>query len=147
MGTQLARPAEPELLVLDSWPLLEWIKGREPGRTRFVALTREAMAGRVAFHMSRINYGEAIYSIRKAPEVADVPEALRRLQGAPIDLHTADDALVDEAVELKSNYPFSFADAFAAALAIRLNAPLVTGDFEFRRLEIDGLLVLRWVGA
>ncbi len=147
MGTQLMRGPKPELLVLDSWPVLEWIKGREPVRTQFASLVKEAMVDRVSFHMSRINYGEAMYSIRKAPEIADQGDALRRLRSAPFRLHTVDDASVDEAVELKSRYAFSFADAFASALAIRLRLPLVTGDSEFRRLERDGLLVLRWVGA
>ncbi len=143
MGAQL----EPEMLVLDSWPLLEWIKGREPARTRFSLLAQRAAKGLVSFHMSRINYGEAIYIIRKAPEIVDSAEALRRLDSAPIRLHTVDDVLVDEAVDLKSKYAFSFADAFAAALAIRLNVPLVTGDAEFRVLEAQRVLSLHWVGA
>jgi uncharacterized protein len=135
------------MLVLDSWPLLEWIKGREPARTHFNSLAREAMTGRLEFHISRINYGEAIYSIHKATDIADVESALQRLRSAPICVHTVDDALVDEAVDLKSRHAFSFADAFAAALAIRLGAPLVTGDREFRSLEEHGSLQLRWVGA
>ena len=143
MGTELV----PELLVLDSWPVLEWIKGREPAFSLFVSLAEDAIAARVRFHMSRINYGEAIYSLHKPPRLPDVTDALRRLRSAPISVHTVDDALVDEAVEVKSKYPFSYADAFAAALAIRLRAPLVTGDLEFRKLEANGLLRLHWVGA
>ncbi len=48
------------------------------------------------------------------------------------------------AATLKSRFPISYADAFAAALAQKYNCPLVTGDPEFRRvhqLEID------WIGS
>ena len=41
----------------------------------------------------------------------------------------------------------SFADAFAAATAMELNAALVTGDPELRALEDAGLVRLEWVGA
>lgn len=143
MGTELV----PEVLLLDSWPLLEWIKGREPARTHFNALAQKAMASRAELHISRINSGEAIYSIHKAPEISDIHSALRRLRSTPIHVHSVDDALVDEAVHLKSRYTFSYADPFAGALAMRLGVPLVTGDRAFRSLEKDGLIRLHWVGA
>ena len=97
--------------------------------------------------MTRINYGEVIYNLRKPEAKLDSVKAISQFHSAPISLHSIDDQLVDEAIELKSLYPFAFADAFAAALAIRLNAPLVTGDVDFRRLEADGILRLHWLGA
>ena len=48
------------------------------------------------------------------------------------------------AATLKSRFPITYADAFAAALAQKYNCPLVTGDVELRRvdqLEID------WMGS
>jgi predicted nucleic acid-binding protein len=142
MGAELAS----HRLVIDSWQVMEWIKLREPARTHFNRLIDSSIQGESVMEMSRINYGEVIYTIRKTPDIADRNEALRNFLSAPIKVHSIDDALVDEAVELKSKYPFAYADAFAAALAIRLGAPLVTGDAEYRALEADGLLTLRWVG-
>ena len=133
-------------LVLDSWPVLEWIKDREPASSRFGAILKDAAAQSVRLDMTRINYGEVIYSVRKANDLPDRETALRTFLSLPIRVHSVSDSLVDEAVELKSIYPFSFADAFAAALALRLQAPLVTGDPEFRKLESDGSLQLHWVG-
>ena len=76
-----------------------------------------------------------------------VPELpVPHLRSAQFNVHTVDVALVDEAVELESKNPFSYADAFAAARGIRLRAPLVTGDLAFRKLEAEGLLRLHWVG-
>jgi predicted nucleic acid-binding protein len=126
---------------------MEWIKGREPASTSFDKILDLAEIRQIELHMSRINYGEVVYSIRKAVDIADPITALRAFLALPIHVHTADDALVDEAVELKATYTFSYADAFAAALARRLNVPLVTGDFEFRSLEAKGLLRLLWVDA
>ena len=143
MTAGLSRP----VLVLDSWPVLEWIKQREPAFGNFRALLTKAAAQGTSFEMTRLNYGEVIYSIRKAPDISGKAQAEASFRALWIETHSIDDALVDEAVELKSKYPFAFADAFAAALAIRLGAPLVTGDGEFRRLERDGLLRLEWVGA
>jgi len=125
---------------------MEWIKLREPARTHFNLLIDSCIQGESVLEMSRINYGEVIYTIRKTPDLFDREESLRNFLSAPINVHTIDDALVDEAVELKSKYPFAYADAFAAALAIRLGVPLVTGDKEFRALEADALLTLLWVG-
>ena len=126
---------------------MEWIKAREPARTHFIQLIEDVVKGLSVMEMSRINYGEVIYTIRKAPELVNREEALRNFLSAPIRVHSVDDELVDEAVNLKSTYPFSYADAFAAALAIRLGVPLMTGDLEFRALEADGLISLEWVGA
>ncbi len=133
--------------VLDSWPVLEWIKGRQPVSRKFLELIVQSANLDIKFAMSRINHGEVIYSIHKAPEIEDPEAALAVLATLTIELHSVDDALVDGAVNLKSRYSFSYADAFAAALAMRLQAPVVTGDKEFRILESDGHLQLHWIGA
>lgn len=134
-------------LVLDSWPILEWLKGREPASSRFGSLLQTTVAQSVRLEMTRINYGEVIYSVRKATDLSDRESSLRAFLSLPLQIHSIPDSLVDEAIELKSTYPFSFADAFAAALTRGLRVPLVTGDIEFRKLEADGLIRLYWVGA
>jgi predicted nucleic acid-binding protein len=50
---------------------------------------------------------------------------------------------VIEAAKLKAQHAISYADAFAAATAIRRGAVLVTGDPEFRALE--GTVTLKWI--
>ncbi len=52
-------------------------------------------------------------------------------------------AEVIEAAEIKAQYPISFADAFATATAIRMDAELLTGNPEFRRVE--QLVKIRWL--
>jgi len=132
-------------LVLDAWPVLEWIKGREPTCTAFHHIVEDAIGGRLTLRMSRINHGEVIYSIWKAFPPERVLSALEAFAQIPITLHSVDDALVDEAVKLKSVYAISYADAFAVALSARLSLPLVSGDHELRGIALRGFQ-LHWIG-
>jgi ribonuclease VapC len=53
----------------------------------------------------------------------------------PITLIQASEERILAAADLKAQYPISYADAFAAALAKELDAKVVTGDPEFKTLE------------
>lgn len=135
-------PAE---LLLDSWPVMEWLKGRDPAFSLFKDILDKAFAGDVALSMSRMNYGEVIYSIRE-----DFPSDLRDqaiavFQQIPLKLYSIDDLLVDEDAALKGVHRISYADAFAIAMSMRLGIPVVTGDQEFLSLRSAGLNV-HWVG-
>jgi ribonuclease VapC len=48
------------------------------------------------------------------------------------------------AAKLKSAYGLSYADAFAGALAMKENAPVITGDPELRELAE---VVMEWIGS
>ncbi len=128
--------------VLDSWAIMEWISGRAPGE----AVTRwlgEGETGTARLLMSAINVGEVYYVLRKLRSES-LAERWRAASGAlPITIEVP--ALEDlwSAATLKGQFPISFADAFAAALAHKHNCPLVTGDPEFR--SVTGLN-LDWIG-
>jgi predicted nucleic acid-binding protein len=132
-------------LILDAWSILEWLKGREPGRSAFQEMAENALTGLVKLSMSRMNHGEVIYSIRKSFPADRVTTALTVLEEIPIQLYSVDDALIDEAVGLKSVYPISYADAFGVALSMRLKRPFVSGDPELRTLSMPDFH-LHWVG-
>ena len=55
--------------------------------------------------------------------------------------------LILEAAHLKGRYPISYADAFAVATAIRLRAPLVSGDPELKVFQESGVVEIDWIGA
>jgi ribonuclease VapC len=141
----MVEPTSPTVLLLDSWPVLEWLKGRQPATQVFSKLIAEAFAGDVSFAMSRMNYGEVLYSIRKDFPEDRIEAGTRAFLEIPIQFHSIDDLLVDEAAALKGINAISYADAFAAALALRLDVPLATGDREFLVLQAVGLK-LWWVG-
>jgi ribonuclease VapC len=125
---------------------MEWLKGRQPMANKFLVMIEAAFAGDVSLSMSRMNYGEVIYSVRKdvAPHLRE--SALKAFLEIPIRFYSVDDLLVDEAAAIKAVHKISYADAFAAALALRLGLPVVTGDHEFLKLKAIGLQ-LHWVGA
>jgi predicted nucleic acid-binding protein len=132
-------------LILDAWPVMEWLKGREPAVWLFRGIIDDAVDGRNTLSMCRINYGEVIYSIRKSLPPAEVELALKAFHQIPIRIDSVDDTLIDAAVELKSVYQISYADAFAASYAMRRGLALVTGDRELLPLAAVGLR-LHWIG-
>jgi predicted nucleic acid-binding protein len=134
------------VFVLDSWPVLEWLKGREPASSAFLATLSSLAVTEGCFAMSRINDGEVIYMLHKDFPADEVKQVLAGYRHLPLLLYSVDDAHVNEAVAIKSKYPVSYADAFAAALSLRLDLPLVTADSELKRLAPLGLK-LHWVDA
>jgi ribonuclease VapC len=128
--------------VLDSWAIMEWINKSHAGET-VAALLSDAEAGKVRLWMSAINVGEVYYFLRKHVGAA-LAESWREISPAApltIDVPTLED--IWRAAQIKGDYPVSYADAFAAALARKHNCPLLTGDPEFR--SITGLDI-DWIG-
>lgn len=122
------------MLVLDSFAILAFLM-REPGGPLVDEFLRDALLGRRALHMTVINLGEVFYRTRRLHDEARAQGALQRVMALPITLHEADMTLTLEAASIKGQYPLSYADCFAAALAMRLDAAVVTGDPEFRQVE------------
>jgi len=69
---------------------------------------------------------------------------IRQFNKYPVQLVDADKTLTYEAAKLKALYRIAYADCFAAALALKLKAPVVTGDPEFKKLD-DRIDVI-WAG-
>ena len=111
------------MLVLDSWALLAYLKD-EPAASRI----EEAWLSEGAA-ISSINLGEALYMrIRERGEgdaVADIEKIRKRSK-----VISADWALIRSAARVKARGGLSYADAFCVATALRLDAPLWTGDPE-----------------
>ena len=72
--------------------------------------------------------------------------AFSRIKAFPLNLvQHIDDKLLLMAATLKANYPISYADSFAAALAKINKCALLTGDPEFKILEIEGIITIEWL--
>lgn len=129
--------------VLDSWAILEWINGRQPACDSVAGLLSEAELGRSRLLMSAINVGEVYYFLKKhhSESLAEAWRESSRTLPVTIEVPTSED--IWKAASLKGQFPISYADAFAAALAQKYNCPLLTGDPEFRSVaELD----LEWIG-
>jgi hypothetical protein len=59
---------------------------------------------------------------------------------------SVDDGFVDGAADLKTLYPISYADCFAAVLARTYQASAITGDPDFLKLQSAGVLSVDWLG-
>ena len=133
-----------KIRVLDSWPILEWINGRQPATDAVDNLLDESEAGATRLFMCAINVGEVYYFLRKRYGET-LAESWRELSGSLpviIEVPTADE--IWDAALLKGRYPIAYADAFAAALAQKYRCPLLTGDPDFRSVSD---VELDWIGA
>lgn len=128
--------------VFDSWPMLEWISGREASNTIVQKLLAEAEQGSTQLLMSAINVGEVYYCLQKraSQSLAESWRASSPTLPATIEVPSAEE--IWDAAALKGRYRISYAGAFAAALAQKYNCPLVTGDPEFRAVDH---LQLEWI--
>ena len=108
----------------------------EPGAATVEELLTRAQAGEVDVHLSVVNLAEVLYRLERELGEAETEIAYARLtRELPISLVDADLDLSVRAARLKAVHPLSLADGYAAALAQRLDATLVTGDPDLHRVE------------
>ncbi|MCL5097083.1 MAG: PIN domain-containing protein [Candidatus Omnitrophica bacterium] len=120
--------------VLDSFALLAYFRG-EPSGALVRELLYKASKADKPIHMCEANYAEVKYMILRKDGVKAWNKAGGILLALPIEFHPVDRELADLAADIKSRHRLSLADAFAAALARKQEADLVTGDVEFKSLE------------
>ena len=97
--------------------------------------------------MSVINVGEVYYQTLRAEGEDHALSAMESLRKQAIEFVDAGYELTMAAARIKAQFPLSYADCFAAALAQRMRARLVTGDPEFRRVERDGIIEVEWLAS
>ena len=120
--------------VLDSFALIAYFRG-EPAGVPVKELLQKASKADKPVHMTEVNYAEAKYMILRKDGADAWAEAAKILIALPIEFHPANRELADVAADFKSRFSLSLADSFAAALAKKLKAELVTGDPEFKAAE------------
>jgi len=131
-----------EKLVLDSFALVS-LYHREPGWQVVQRALYDQEKARTRAVLNWINWGEFYYVVKRRVGPAKTMDALRLLEQLPIDLFPVDLALVRAAAEIKSDHALSYADAFCAATAQRLDATVLTGDPEFK--SVEPLVKIRWL--
>ena len=133
--------------VLDSWAVMAWLNDEEPAASHFEALLDDATLGRTALAMSMVNVGEVYHLVAKRYGQRQATSFWEEFQTTPIRILPAPNALILEAARWKSQYPISYADAFALASVLVEQAVLVTGDPDFRALSEAGVVQLEWIGS
>ncbi len=108
------------------------------------ALFAAAESGETRLLMSAINVGEVYYFLRKKHSDALAKGWRDAASTLPVKIEVPSMEDIWSAAQLKGQFPISYADAFSAALALKHNCPVVTGDPEFRSIS---QLELEWIGG
>ena len=106
----------------------------EPGANKVTEILDALMRQKAKAFMSVVNWGEIYYNTMRVQGIEEAEDVIKQFNKYPIQLIEADQALTYEAAKLKGKHKIAYADCFAAALSLRLKAPIVTGDPEFKKL-------------
>jgi len=122
------------IYVLDSSSLLCLFKGEK--EANFIEkILEKSKNKKVNLYMPSIQYGEILYitqrefGIEKKNEIQDI------LDNLPIKIFEIDKKLSIEAAKFKAQGGISYPDCFVIAIAIKLNAKIITKDKEFKKFE------------
>jgi predicted nucleic acid-binding protein len=128
--------------VLDSYALISYLD-KESGYDEVANLFQESVEKDREVFICVVNWGEVIYhALRSGGEnTAKLAEDAMRI--LPLQVVEANKDLTLLAAHLKADHKMSYADCFAAALAIKKKCELVTGDKEFRQVESS--VKIRWI--
>ena len=119
--------------VMDSYAMIAFFEN-EFGAEKVALILKSLMARKAKAYMSVINWGEIYYNTLREQGIEIAEKVIELLKQYPIELVDADQKLTYEAAKLKGRHKIAYADCFAAALAQKLNAAVVTGDPEFKKL-------------
>lgn len=129
-------------VVLDSYALLAYLRD-EAGAEKIQALLALAEKHGRNVLMSEVNYAEVQYMIRRKHGNEAWAQIAALLPNLPVSFVPAERELSDLAANFKTRHKMSLADAYAAALAKKSKAELITGDAEFRPLTAE--IKIRWL--
>ena len=131
-----------ESFVLDSFALLALLGG-EPGGDVVADLMQQAQEGETRLLMTWVNIGEVAYIVERRWGLERLVTALAMVEATALEIVPVERELALMAAHIKAEHAIAYADTFAAALAQRAGATLVTGDPEFKLL--DGVLDIHWL--
>lgn len=120
--------------VLDSYALLAYLDD-EISASRIEAVLGQVGKAGARIFMSEINLGEVLYITERQKGQSVAQATLSALEELPIVFESATRTRVLAAARLKAKHAMSYADCFAAGLAIEYEACLLTGDSEFTAVK------------
>ncbi len=133
---------KPVVYVLDSNALMAFFQ-MEQGDAEVKRLIMKATVKECHLKLSIINWGEIYYSTVKSKGKSIAEQVWSFVDQLPIELVGVDQEMVRVAAIYKSMHSIAYADCFAAALAKKENAAVVTGDQEFKLLHKD--IKIHWI--
>ena len=135
-------PLKSKAVVLDSWSIIAYLEDESSARN-IEEIIVNAHEHKISLMTSVVNAGEVWYIVARKTSPENADGAIRDIQRLGVDFVEADWALTKAAAAIKSKARMSYADCFAAALAKRKQAVLVTSDPEFK--QVSGEVKVHWV--
>jgi predicted nucleic acid-binding protein len=135
----------PDRYILDSYALIGYLEN-EHFADRIEQLLKLAKKGKVSLYLHALHLGEVYYiTLREqGTHLADL--AYSRIKAFPLTfIDQIDEELLLTAASLEANFPISYADSFAAALAKIKNCTLLSGDPELKTLENEKIIAIEWL--
>ena len=135
----------PDRYVFDSYALIGYLEN-EHFADRIEKLLKQAKNGEASLYLHALHLGEVYYiTLREqGTHLADL--AYSRIKAFPLTfIDQIDEELLLTAATLKANFPISYADSFAAALAKIKNCALLSGDPELKTLENENVIRIEWL--
>src|SRR5579859_4319919 len=121
-----------KIYVLDAGAIVRYLANGN-GAEKVDALIQRAIKGEVQLFISVINWGEAFYSLAQKVGIGRAKADLKTL-GTCVTSVDAHETQAEAAANVRLRYKLGYADCFAAALAMSMNAILVTTDKDFAKL-------------
>ena len=144
-GERTARATRRKKFVLDSYAMIGYLEN-ETFSDQVQDLLFAARDGIVTLYFHMIHLGEVYYITMREQGQTLADLAYSRIKSLPLLLlDSINEEPVRKAESLKALHPISYADSFAAALAMIKKCPLLTGDPEFSSLEKKGILRIEWL--
>lgn len=132
-----------EVYVLDSFAFIAHLEDEARGAKVTEILKNARKSQDIILYASVINLGEVYYITMRERGETKAEEVLALIKLLPIQIIEANLDMTLEAAKLKSKYAVAYADCFAAALAIKKGARVITGDPEFKDMESD--VKVEWI--
>lgn len=118
--------------VLDANALVRYFRGGE-GAAKVETLLVQADKGVARLCISAVNLTEVLYVSARYLGMDTAQQAVRAIQNL-VEFVPADEAQAHAVARIRTSYKLGIADSFAAELALRRNATLVTADPEFAKI-------------
>jgi predicted nucleic acid-binding protein len=128
--------------VLDASALMGYLMGGA-GSIDVRDLIDQAIQGKVQLLMSVVNWGEVYYSAWRYRGYDAATLVSAEIAKLPIEMEDANFEATRMAAEMKARYRLPYADCFAASLARRKGATVVTSDRDFK--SVGDVVAVRYI--
>jgi len=119
--------------ILDSYAMIAYFED-EPGADRVALVLKQLIKGKAKGFMSVVNWGEVYYNATREQGISEAEKVILQIDKFPIQVVDVYKQLAYEAAKLKGEFRIAYADCFAVALSLKLDAAIVTGHPDFKKL-------------